>query len=172
MPKPINITGKHSGRLIAIRPIGKDAHGKISWLCRCVCGRFTVVPAGAFQCGRIRSCKHHKNGSNNPNYRHGLAKNKTSKGHPLYATWCGIRARCNDPNHPRYKDYGGRGIKVCRRWNSFSNFLVDVGERPSKEFTIERINNNAGYKPSNVKWATRKEQNANKRSSPTLSWLC
>jgi hypothetical protein len=74
-----------------------------------------------------------------------------------------MRSRCNNPNHPRYADYGGRGIRVCPRWDSFSNFLEDMGEAAG--MSIDRIDNNLGYEPGNCRWTTTKEQNTNTRKS-------
>ena len=82
-----------------------------------------------------------------------------------------MRNRCNNPNFAQFNDYGGRGITVCERWNDFSLFLEDMGERPSLLYTIERVNNNLGYAPDNCVWATRKEQNNNRRLPPFLKTL-
>jgi hypothetical protein len=71
--------------------------------------------------------------------------------------------RCTNPKHPSYTNYGGRGIKICKEWFAFKNFLSDMGERPNTSLTLERINNDGDYEPSNCKWATRTEQLRNKR---------
>lgn len=83
--------------------------------------------------------------------------------HPLYALWRGMRARCLNPNHKGYPDYGGRGIKVCERWDNFAAFVEDMGEKPGPEYTLDRIDNDGDYEPGNTRWATWEEQHANKR---------
>lgn len=93
-------------------------------------------------------------------FKHGLKK------HPLYVTWESMRKRCNNPNYPAYKNYGGRGIKVCERWDNFANFLEDMGERP-EGMTLDRKHNDKNYEKSNCRWATQLEQVANRRMSTT-----
>lgn len=82
-------------------------------------------------------------------------------GTPTYNSWLGMRQRCYLKTSISYKKYGGRGIKVCKRWEKFENFLADMGERPEGK-TLDRINNNGDYKPSNCRWATLSEQQRNK----------
>lgn len=88
---------------------------------------------------------------------------------PEYIVWESMRARCNNPKHPHYENYGGRGITICARWNDFKLFLTDMGRRPTNKHTLERVLNNEGYGPENCIWATRDEQANNKRNNRILS---
>lgn len=97
-------------------------------------------------------------GKLNPMYKHGMSRS------PEYKAWDSMRDRCTNPSHPWYKRYGGRGIKICKRWDSFILFYRDMGKRPPKA-SLERRNNDGGYKPSNCTWAPRKSQSENRSTT-------
>jgi len=96
-------------------------------------------------------------------YKHGL------RSHPLYATWCNMKARCDNPLHPQFKDYGGRGISYDPAWADFPGFLDSVGEKPYPEATLDRIDNDGNYEPQNVRWADRVTQRRNSRQITEVS---
>lgn len=87
-----------------------------------------------------------------------------------YKSWFAMKQRCSNPNYHQYMDYGGRGITVCPQWQEFETFLADMGERPSRRHQLERIDNNKGYAPENVRWATTREQHRNTRANVFLSF--
>lgn len=98
----------------------------------------------------------------------GFKHSHTSNGYQslTYTSWHGMKQRCLNPNHDGYKNYGGRGIKICERWiNSFENFLEDMGERPSRKYQLNRIDNDGDYTPKNCEWVTAKKQIRNSKSA-------
>lgn len=107
-----------------------------------------------------------KEGCDRPHAAKGLCDyhyrlTRERKRHPLEYLWFGMLRRCRNPKHHKYPRYGGRGITVCEHWNTFQNFVQDMGERPSKSHSLDRINNDGNYEPGNVRWATPKEQRNN-----------
>lgn len=156
-----DITGQRFGRLVAIRWTGKwNARRNRLWLCKCDCGNDHIMTPALLLSGKVKSCGCNR-WTGRENYRHGYAGRKQS---PIYYTWNNMLARCNNVNHTDYKNYGGRGIKVCERWHDFANFLADVGDRPRPDLMIDRIDNDGDYEPGNVRWATRSEQMKNRRT--------
>lgn len=97
-------------------------------------------------------------------FKHGKSKSKA------YSSWSGIIQRTTNEKDKRFKDYGGRGIEVCERWRTFENFLADIGEPPSPQHSVDRINNNGNYEPSNCRWATPKEQANNKKDTILITY--
>lgn len=150
-----NLTGKRFGLLSVLHAIGFDKTGRLKWLCLCDCGKQTVVLAKNLKSGNTLSCgciKKHNN------LKHGQYKSLT------YNSWKSMIQRCTNQSHRYYPDYGGRGITVCQQWlESFANFYADMGDRPDKRHTLDRIKVNKGYYKENCRWASLEVQASNKR---------
>src|SRR3954471_10620371 len=103
--------------------------------------------------------------------QHGAAS-RAERGGPTreYAAWCEMRQRCNSPRKPGYKNWGGRGIKICARWEKFADFFADMGPRPSPKHSVDRIDNDGDYEPGNVRWATKTEQARNMRNTRLIEF--
>lgn len=153
--------GSKIGRWTVIRFAGWRPRSKRLWLCRCDCDRRTerVVLESSLRSDTSTSCGCK---AIEKNTKHGDARD--GKRTPEYRTWSSMLDRCTNPNLANYKNYGGRGITVCDRWRtSYKAFLSDMGRRPSKCHSLERIDNNGNYEPKNCEWALPHKQKANRR---------
>jgi hypothetical protein len=156
-PPKLELTGKRFHQLVALRPAGKDRAGYVMWECRCDCGRLYTVKGAALVSGNTKSCGCRKTGPTSRFTPEELA---------LKAVWKMMLYRCYDPTSSSYAYYGGIGITVCDEWReSLSVFTRDVGPRPSKRHTLDRIDGTKGYEPNNCRWATKSQQTDNRRNS-------
>ena len=152
----IDLTGQRFGRLIVIKEDGRAVDGSVIWECRCDCGNVTREIGTRMRNGYVQSC-----GCAHVKHGHAL-KGKKDR---LYRIWAGMKTRCYNPKNKDYKNYGGRGIKICSDWllNSTSFFDWAMMNGYSENLTIDRINNDGDYEPSNCRWATPKEKRLNQR---------
>lgn len=161
----LNYEGMKFGRLTVICRDGKNRQGNYYWKCLCDCGSIVrkIIGTGkknAHSCGcllkenLVKRCK-----------THGDTKSKE------YRAWRDARRRCTNPKDRQWKDWGGRGIKVCNEWlNSYETFLADMGRCPSPDYTLDRIDTNEDYSLTNCRWASRYTQARNKRNNHTISF--
>lgn len=148
--KFIDVTGQKFGLWVV-----ENYAGDRKWNCVCQCGRKIAVRGSDLRSGRSTGCK---------SCRSGRASHRQHD-HPLYNTWQHMIRRCYSPYHRSFRWYGAKGVAVCERWReNFGAFLADVGERPAGH-TLDRIENDRGYAPDNVRWSTPKQQIGNRRNS-------
>lgn len=166
MPNLINLVGRKYNRLTVLSFVGRNKHKQRLYECRCDCGTTLTVVSGNLSEGCTHSCGcYRKEISSENQKKHGECR-RTKE----YSTWRGMRQRCNDPKNIGFKNYGGRGIKVCDRWNIYQNFIGDMGRAPSKKHSIDRIKNDMDYGPGNCKWATKLEQANNTRRNKMIEY--
>ena len=151
--------GNRFGRLVVVYRDGRSGNDA-AWQCRCDCGKTRRVRADHLSSGATTSCGCYRRAN-----LLSMVTKHARAGTPEYRAWKGMKTRCTNDREKGWKNYGGRGIRVCDRWlNSFEAFLADVGPRPSPQHSIDRFPDNDGnYEPGNVRWATRKQQSENRR---------
>jgi len=165
-----DLKGQRFGRLVVLHDTGERKGGQVVWRCRCVCGEEVNVVGYSLTSGRTASCGcYQRERVVEASTTHGMARQREQ--HPVYAVWRAMLQRCENPNNKPYKDYGGRGIKVCPEWHD-SQVFIDwaLANGWQKGLTLDRIDNNGNYEPDNCHWVTRKENNRNKRSNRLITF--
>lgn len=165
-----NLTGAKIGKVTVLSYFEKhvmpSGYWEHRWKCRCDCGKenYIVSTKNLLKKGKLASCgcRWTTEMRRASVTKHGMSGTKE------YKIWSIMRDRCNNPNDKDYPRYGGRGIKVCKRWNNFAKFHEDMGLRPSPKHQIDRLNNNKNYTPKNCAWRTIKDQQNNKENNVIL----
>lgn len=171
MPTALNLVGQRFSKLHVLKRDKKNKWGAWMWICRCDCGEILSILGNSLISGNTTKCSKCAHADLAVlNTKHGNARRKAST--PEYNALRALIQRCLNPNHPEYKNYGARGIKVAERYlygeddkTSIECFLEDVGKRPTPKHSIDRIDNNSGYFPGNIRWAVDYTQQRNKRSN-------
>ena len=160
----LDLTNQRFGKLVALEPTELRKRGRVVWKCICDCGNEAYVVATDLVKDNTKSCgcMSSRNFVGERNKTHGMSKTK------IYGVWRLMNERCTKPQNKSYKDYGARGIQV--KWNTFEEFYLDMGETYKEGLTIDRIDSKGNYCKDNCRWATRADQNRNKKSNIMVSF--
>jgi hypothetical protein len=164
MSGAINLRGQRFGHLMVVERSDRVVKNHTAWECRCDCGVTSIALSNNLRRGLTTSCGCvARESSRQRMTQHGETKHyRTTVEHRI---WRGMLERCGNPNHISYKYYGARGIRVCDEWKEFPRFLNDMGRRPAKGMSIDRVNVSGNYEPGNCRWATPVQQRGNRRDS-------
>lgn len=162
--KVIDLTGQRFGRLVA-----QEYLGHRRWQCKCDCGKEVIAYSFDLKRNHTKSCGcYQRQQTSKASKKHGMRHER------IYHVWLDVKNRCNNQHYKRYSDWGGRGITVCKEWqDSFTKFYEYVSKLPNYEkagYSLDRIDNDSGYMPGNVRWATPSEQNLNKRVTIKITY--
>jgi hypothetical protein len=169
MSKRKDLSGIKFGRLTVLsESLNRKFKSSRNWICKCDCGKEAIVTTARLNSGKTKSCGC-LNVESNTDHGHASGGKISSE----YKSWAGMKYRCYDPKYYQFKNYGGRGIKVCDRWlNSFENFLEDMGPKPSQLHTLDRYpNKNGDYELVNCRWATQEQQQNNRTNNCIVEYM-
>lgn len=168
MPEPNSIPDELSGTVFGrLTVVGREhPTSRRFMLCKCQCGKFKTFRRWQLENGKAKSCRCLSVELSKARFTtHGMSRSHE------YEVWSSLKKRCLNPDHKQYADYGGRGIKVCKRWqgkNGFANFFADMGSCPNG-LEVDRKNNDGHYEPGNCHWTTDKDNSRNKRNNRNVT---
>jgi len=159
----LDLIGEKYGDLTVLKKAHKSPHGFQLWFCVCSCGTKGLWSGNTLRCGHTKSCGCQQYKNRKGRVTHGYTKQRQSS---EYQAWNNAKRRCTDSRRHNFHRYGARGIAMCKEWRKdFGAFIAHIGKKPHPHLTLERIDNDRGYEPGNVRWATYREQAFNRSNS-------